>query len=219
MRNKKFQFLALAVLVFLPVAVSAQIFAGSNSTDYSKTPSIGFKVGANLSNVYDTKGEEFEADAKIGFATGAFITIPLTSIIGVQPEILFSQKGYQGSGSVLGSEYSFKRTTNYIDVPLLLTITPIQPLTIVFGPQYSFLLSQSYKFKSDFIDITQEEQFENENLRKNTLGLTGGFDVNISKIVLSARAGWDMLSNDGDGTSNTPRYKNMWYQLTVGFRL
>ncbi len=201
----------VAVLFFATTMVSAQ-------SDASNRVSLGLKFGANLSNVYDTEGEEFEADAKLGMATGLFITLPITHFFGVQPELLFSQKGYRGSGSVLGSDYSFKRTTNYIDVPLLLTFRTGDYLTLLFGPQYSFLLSQNYTFKSDVLDISRDEQFDNENLRKNTFCVTGGVDINLSNIVIGARAGWDVQSNEGDGTSSTPRYKNMWYQATIGYR-
>lgn len=203
--------LIVAAMFFATTMVSAQ-------SDASNRVSLGLKFGANLSNVYDTQGEEFEADAKLGMATGLFITLPITHFLGVQPEILFSQKGYRGSGSVLGSDYSFKRTTNYIDVPLLLTFRRGDYLTLLFGPQYSFLLSQNYTFKSDVLDISRDEQFDNENLRKNTFCVTGGVDINLSNIVIGARAGWDVQSNEGDGTSSTPRYKNMWYQATIGYR-
>ncbi|MBP6634690.1 MAG: PorT family protein [Paludibacter sp.] len=211
MKNRSLLMLIVAAMFFATTMVSAQ-------SDASNRVSLGLKFGANLSNVYDTQGEEFEADAKLGMATGLFITLPITHFLGVQPEILFSQKGYRGSGSVLGSDYSFKRTTNYIDVPLLLTFRTGDYLTLLFGPQYSFLLSQNYTFKSDVLDISRDEQFDNENLRKNTFCVTGGVDINLSNIVIGARAGWDVQSNEGDGTSSTPRYKNMWYQATIGYR-
>lgn len=211
MKNRSLLMLIVAAMFFATTMVSAQ-------SDASNRVSLGLKFGANLSNIYDTQGEEFEADAKLGMATGLFITLPITHFLGVQPEILFSQKGYRGSGSVLGSDYSFKRTTNYIDVPLLLTFRTGDYLTLLFGPQYSFLLSQNYTFKSDVLDISRDEQFDNENLRKNTFCVTGGVDINLSNIVIGARAGWDVQSNEGDGTSSTPRYKNMWYQATIGYR-
>jgi hypothetical protein len=50
------------------------------------------------------------------------------------------------------------------------------------------------------------------------LCLTGGFDITMKHIVLSARAGWDLQENHSDGTSSTPRYKNVWYQGTIGYR-
>lgn len=180
--------------------------------------SIGVKAGANLSNVYDSEDANFQADPKIGFAAGAFLQFPIGSFLGFQPEVMFSQRGFRGSGSILFSEYTFVRTANYIDVPLLLAIKPIPMVTVLVGPQYSYLISQRYVFNNEFINIDQQEEFENENIRKNMLCITGGFDINVKNLVFSARAGWDFLDNNGDGTSSTPRYKNMWTQATIGYR-
>lgn len=188
------------------------------SSDFGEKISIGVKVGANLSNVYDTQGDEFDANAKLGLAVGGFLQIPIGTFLGFHPEVLFSQKGYQGSGSILGSDYNYVRTTNYIDVPLLVAFKVSPAFTFLLGPQYSYLVSQKYYLHTALGDINQEEQFENENLLKNTFCVTSGFDLNVNNIVIGARAGWDVLSNKGDGTSSTPRYKNMWYQATVGYR-
>lgn len=179
---------------------------------------FGIKAGVNLSNVYDTKGEDFVAKAKAGLAVGAFAQVPLGKIIGIQPEILFSQKGFKGTGKILGNPYSYTRTTDYLDIPLLLAIKPVEMLTIVVGPQYSFLLREKNVFENTAFTSIQEKEFKNDNIRKNTLCFLGGGDVNFDKIVISARAGFDVQNNAGDGTSTTPRYKNVWYQATIGFR-
>ncbi|MBN2765475.1 MAG: PorT family protein [Paludibacter sp.] len=205
----------------LLMLIALFVFAGTGmaqTSDFSEKISIGVKAGANISNVYDTQGDEFDADAKLGFAAGAFVQIPLGRFLGFHPEILFSQKGYQGSGSILGSDYNYTRTTNFIDVPLLIALKASPFVTFLVGPQYSYLVSQKYYLHTALGDVTEEEHFENENLLKNTLSVTGGFDINLSSIVIGARAGWDITNNKGDGTSTTPRYKNMWYQATVGYR-
>jgi hypothetical protein len=180
---------------------------------------FGVKGGANYSNQYDSKNSDFTATSKFGFAAGAFLTIPLGQYLGVQPEILFSQKGFKAEGKVLGSPYDLTRTTNYIDVPLLLTIKPIEYVSIVVGPQYSYLIKQKDVFTNNIFSSEQTKEFTNENLRKNVLGFVGGLDVNVKSVVIGLRAGWDVQNNNGDGTTSTPRYKNAWTQLTVGFRL
>ena len=180
---------------------------------------FGPKFGINLSNVYDSKDENFDADAKIGFTGGVFFSLPVGSFLGLQPEILFSQKGFKASGSILGNSYTFTRTLNYIDIPLLVALKPGEMFTILAGPQYSYLLSRKDDFKNSFLNIQQEQEFENDNLRKNTLFFLGGFDLNVNSVVIGARVGWDLYNNNGDGSSTTPRYKNVWYQATFGFRL
>jgi hypothetical protein len=180
--------------------------------------SFGVKLGLNASNIYDTQDDALQSDSKIGFAAGAFLAIPLGKYIGIQPEILLSQRGFKGNGSVLGSTYELTRTTNYLDIPLLFAIKPIGFLTILAGPQYSYLLKQTDKFENSTISFEQEQEFENDDIRKNILCFTGGIDINLKQLVLSARAGWDMQRNRGDGSSTTPRYRNVWYQATVGYR-
>ena len=181
--------------------------------------SIGIKVGSNYSNVFDSKGEQFVADGKYGLAAGAFLSLPVGKLIGIQPEVIYSEKGFKATGAFLGSNYSATRTTTYIDVPILLAIKPISYLTILAGPQYSFLIKQNNNFTGTLAAIDQQKIFDNDNIRKNVLGLTGGVDINLSSFVVSARAGWDVQNNNGDGTSTTPRYKNAWYQATIGYRL
>ena len=194
------------------------MFAQKNSSDFREKLSFGLKAGINISNVYDSQGEQFNADSKLGLAAGVFVALPLGKYFGVQPEILFSQKGYKGSGSLLGSSYSYSYTSNYIDVPLLFAVKPISMITILVGPQYSFLVKDSYTFNSAVINVNQENVFENDNIRKNTLSILGGVDFNFNRIVIGTRVGWDLQANKGDGTSETPRYKNIWYQATIGFK-
>ena len=179
---------------------------------------FGLKVGANNSNVYDSQGEEFEARPKIGFATGVFLAIPIFKAIGAQPEVLFSQKGFRATGRILGGPYEFSRTTSYIDVPLFFALKPAEFLTLLAGPQFSYLLHQRDEFKNVTSSIAQEKEFENDNVRKNTVGFAMGLDINIRHIVLGARAAWDVMDNNGNGTSTTPRYKNVWLQGTLGYR-
>ena len=180
---------------------------------------LGLKIGTNYSNIYDTKGEEFTANGKFGLAAGAFASIPIGSLFAFNPEFLFSQKGFKATSTILGTSYNFTRTSNYIDIPLLVALKPIQFVTIVAGPQYSFLIKQKDEFSNSTYNVEQVQIFDNNNIRKNTLCFTGGLDINIKYLVFSARAGWDMQNNKGDGTSTNPRYKNVWYQFTLGYRL
>jgi hypothetical protein len=196
----------------------AQTETTSSTTDNREKLFFGLKVGTNYSNVYDSQGEDFVADAKFGLAGGAFVSIPIGSFFGIQPEVLFSQKGYKSTGTFLGSSYSMTRTTDYLDIPLLVAIKPIENVSILFGPQFSYLMKQKDDFTGGTITSTQEETYTNDNYRKNTFCLTGGADLNIDHLVIGLRAGWDVENNNGDGTTTTPRYKNMWYQATIGYR-
>ena len=210
--------------LFLLITISILITAYSNaqnskSTDTRNILQIGFKAGINSSNVYDAQGEQFVASSKIGFVGGAFVSIPIGTLFGFQPELLFSQKGFKGTGIMLGNPYSFTRTTSYIEIPLLLQIKPTTFLTVVVGPQYSYLTKQKDEFTSTSYSTAQEQEFANDNILKNILSFIGGIDFNSNPFVLSLRTAWDLQNNNGDGTSTTPRYKNVWYQATIGIKI
>ena len=180
---------------------------------------FGIKAGMNVSNVWDEQGADFVADPKLGAAGGVFLAVPIGKYFGVQPEVLFSQKGFKGGGSLLGFPYSFTRTTSYIDVPILLQFKPIEYFTLLAGPQFSYLLKEKNVYTFGSNSSEQEQAFSNEDVRNNILGFVVGADVTVKAFVLSARAGWDFQNNNKNGVSTTPRYKNQFLQLTIGFRI
>jgi hypothetical protein len=210
-KKMKRNILSMVALVIMANTLTAQ----SSSSQIH----IGVKAGLNYSNIYDSQGEKYTADGKVGFAAGGFVSIPLGGLLGIQPEILFSQKGFQATSSILGSNVTLTRTTNYIDVPIFLSIKPSEMLTILVGPQYSYLIKQNDVFTNPIVNVNVNQDFSADNIRKNTLCLVGGVDINLNNIVLGARVGLDMYNNNGDGTTTTPRYKNVWAQATIGFRL
>ncbi len=177
---------------------------------------IGFKGGINNSNVYDESGDQFVANNKGGFVFGGYMSIPFDVIVGFQPEILVSQKGFDASGMYFGGSYNFRRTTTYLDIPLQLQIKAGPLFSFLVGPQYSYLLSTRDEYGNGTVTETQEEEISNDNFRKNIFGAVVGGDIHLNSLCLSARAGWDLTRNHGNGTSSTPRYKNHWIQFTIG---
>lgn len=205
----------IALVAFGTTSMKAQL---TSTTDNRENFTLGLKLGGNYSNVYDSEGEDFVADGKFGFVAGAFVVIPLGKFIGIQPEILYTQKGYKATGSFLGGNYQMTRTTDFIEVPILLSIKPVEYISILFGPQFSYLTKQTDKFTGGILTSEQIQEYENSNLRKNTLGFVGGADLNFDHFVLGLRAGWDFQKNDGNGNNSIPRYKNMFYQATLGYK-
>lgn len=209
----------LNIAIFMAVSTSVVIAQDdSESKDNREKLQFGLKAGVNNSNVYDSKGEEFDADSKFGFVGGAVIVIPLGKYLGLQPEVLLSQKGFRANGRILNNTYSFTRTTTYLDIPLQLALKPSEFITLLAGPQFSYLLKQQDVFSNSVYSYEQENEFKQDNVRKNTLGAVVGLDINLKHITLGARMAWDLQTNAGDGTSSTPRYKNVWLQATLGYR-
>src|SRR4051812_4357635 len=121
-----FQLLKLNVMkkiTYILASVLLIISARSNAQDDTREKiHLGGKIGLNISNVYDTKGENYSTDPKAGFVGGGFIAIPIGKYLGIQPEVLFAQKGYSATTAQEGSTYTYTRTTDHLEIPLLLQI-------------------------------------------------------------------------------------------------
>jgi hypothetical protein len=206
--------IALGILIsFGALAQEKQI---SPSGDTRENFKFGFKAGANLANVYDEQGQDFVAENKIGFVGGAFLSIPIGKFIGFQPEVLYSQKGFKATGTTILGKYDFERTSTFLDIPLQLQIKPIDGVTLLVGPQYSYLMETKNKFNGS-ASSTQENGINNENYKKNIFGFVIGADFNVDMLVIGLKAGWDISKSDSDGNSSNPRYKNQILQLTLGY--
>jgi len=180
--------------------------------------SLGVKGGLNIANVYDSQAENFSADPKLGYAVGGFLTIPLSGALAIQPEVVYSQKGYSATSTTIKSSYKLAYTFNYIDVPLLVVLRMSEGIHIVVGPQINFLLSSTSKFKSGNLSDKTKTDY-NDGWRKNTIAGHLGFDFNFGKLLISPRYSIDLQDNNGKGVATNPRFKNMFLQLTIGYRL
>jgi hypothetical protein len=207
--------------VLIASVLATTIYAQNTGNDMIKSvrekPGIGLKAGVNISSIYDSRGDDLSNSARVGFAGGVFLSLPIGPYVGLQPEVLYSQKGFSGSGNISVSSYKYTRRVDFLDIPLLLQIKPSEHLFIVAGPMYSFLLNKRVEIKSGSVTLEQQTQIENYNIRKNVFGVTGGIDLIAYPLVISGRVGFDLQHNNGDGTSTDPRYKNAWIQATLGF--
>ena len=108
---------------FIPTAVSAQA-------------SLGIKGGLSFATL-SNKSPDF--DNRTGFAAGVALDLR-SGLIGIQPEVLYVQKGVTPNGTPSGTSPKL----DYIEVPVLLKLslgTPgIQPMVYA-GPSAGFRLS------------------------------------------------------------------------------
>jgi hypothetical protein len=223
------------VAIALMLATSSTLFAQVDSVavitvDSVAVPNVntlnndspfhfGIKIGTNYSGVYDSEGEDFDPRAKFGFAGGFFATLPVTVGVAIQPEVLFSQKGFIATGTLYDRSYKVKRITNFIDVPVFFVLRPFPALSLLVGPQYSYLINQKNEFYNATTTIQQELAFDDEEaMRRSNMAFVIGADLNRKRLVLSGRIGWDLLQNSSATEVTTPQYKNWWGQLTLGYR-
>lgn len=91
-------------------------------------------------------------------------------------------------------------------------------ISVLAGPQYSYLMKQKDVFTSSASSFAQETEFKNDDVRNNLLAFIGGVDITLKHLVVGGRIGWDLQNNYANSNATTPRYKNVWYQATIGYR-
>lgn len=208
---KKLMILSAVTLFAGAVQLNAQVVAKTTGVH------LGLRAGANLSNIVQNNSTDFSTGSKIGANAAIFLELPLASVFSIQPELQFSQKGYKNTGTYLGSAYEYKQTTNFIEVPLLAKIKPVKNFGILLGPQFSFLMSTKTKFTVNNATYESLVKTDNDNLRKNIVGGVIGIEATAANFVVGLRYSRDFQTNNGDGSSSTPRYKNQVTALSVGF--
>lgn len=134
---KKTTFL-LATLATVAACASAQ----------AQSVRLGLRAGANYANLAGDVQNESTYNNKLGFLGGAVLNVGVTDngFFSVQPEILYSQKGFENKPveytNVLGGKQKREGNVNYnyLDVPVLLKVNA-GGFVAEAGPQYSYLLS------------------------------------------------------------------------------
>lgn len=199
---KKLIFLAAGLL--LAGAVNAQV-------------KIGVTGGLDVSNIIKTNDNNFDTKYTTGFNAGVMLEIPVVSILSIQPEVVYAQKGYKAN--VTGGD--FTQTRNFIDVPLMAKLRLADNFAVVLGPQFSFATSTTNVY-SNGISTSSQTQYNNDrdNLRKNIVGGVAGFSIDLSKSVdFHARYALDLQKNNGDGSSYTPEFRNQVFQFGLAFKV
>jgi hypothetical protein len=146
-------FFVLALMVIVSPYIQAQKGGGGRG---------GMQFGVKLGPSFSTwTGEDAEAgpgESKkmiIAPHLGVFMTIPLTTMLSLQPELLFSAQGVKYTYE---DGYKEKYLTNHLNVPIALRIQMPSGFYIIVGPQVGFSLGGKYKW--EFEDEDGEEDLE-----------------------------------------------------------
>jgi outer membrane immunogenic protein len=205
-------------LIFLPAIVCMAIMGSINIAHaQSMKPRLGIKAGANLMTLgkYEAAGTTFDYDHRFGFQGGLFADLPLASNLTFMPQVLYSQKGGTVKATVGATTGEIKSRVNYLDVPLSVGIKPTPDITIFFGPQVSFLLSQTSDTYVNGAATTTST--DTKDLRKSMIGGNVGIGFNLnSNVTLNANYTMDFQSVGNDNI-NQGKTKNSGFGLGLGY--
>ena len=159
----------------------------------------GIKLGLNYTNA--TGADVKDAKAVLGLAAGGFMTYSFTDMWAVQPEILYSQKGYKYEASIFGITVASSVATTYLDIPILARLNiptegTVKPF-IVLGPSIGILLSA--KAKASIAGITVGTADIKADSASTDMGLVVGAGVQSGTMTYDLRYQMGLSALDKDG--------------------
>lgn len=142
---------------------------------------FGLKGGMNLASI---KNEgPANGKSRIGFNAGALLQLRLQDKFLLQPELLYSVKGYRTASTQFIEEATV--SLNYINVPVLLGFQPAKNLSLLLGPEFGFLSSARSKVGGNNTDVSR---------------IYGDFDIGVDLGVachFNKKMGLDLRYNYG----------------------
>ncbi len=203
------------VLVFSLIALVTTVVQGQNVF-------IGVKGGLNISNI--TSDYYSENNGRTGFHLGGLAEFPISDIFSVQTEVLYSNLGAEvfiislGGGPVK-TEYKL----DYIQVPVLGKIYPIENLSFEIGPSFNLLINENaerpglpdiYDDDGNFVrSQTDIEPFGS----KFELGGSVGVSYKFKGVFLIGARFTKGISRAFDRPDSKDDAKNNSFQFGIGF--
>lgn len=193
---------------------------------------FGVRGGANLSNLSGDLRDEELFENKVSFHGGVTLNFPLVEdFISLQPELLYSRKGFKTSGEEYTNLLLQKRRRegsmnyNYLDLPILANINT-GPVYFELGPQLSYLLSvnnetEVYDGSGNLIASSRDEKSK-EGLSDFEIGYVAGLGFRASNgISLGLRyngAFSDFVKEDVNFEGDLSNARHSVFMLTLGLR-
>jgi hypothetical protein len=175
----------------------------------------GVKGGITMSNLYINEPDMDNENARFGFHLGFFSKVLFAETFGIQPEILFTNKGtsatYEG---LINQTVDFN--LNYIDIPVMLVYRPLEIVEVHAGPYVGLLLNSNIKY-SGLIDGENELNRDNFNTIDYGIGLGLEFDFGLVKAGLRYNLGLKEVAFSTVAQSLMGDSKHSYGQIYVAF--
>jgi hypothetical protein len=185
------------------IILSLGLLAGISATAQAQA-TFGVKAGASLTNFVGDNVSD-NAKNKVGFVGGLVANLAVNDMFSIQPEVLFSQKGYKLADS--------QSNLNYIDVPVMVKVNTGDNGSGLFfelGPQFGLLMSA----KDEHVDF--KDQFNTFDF-----GYAAGLGYQLEgglNFGLRYNGGITNVLKDGAfGIAGQQKSRNSAFQLSVGY--
>ncbi|WP_066835398.1 porin family protein [Rufibacter ruber] len=210
------------IVLFIAAAFSISFAQAQNG------PRVGIKAGVSYSNLSGDLDNQDIYDNKFGFTGGLTANFPLTSdgFLSIQPELLYTQKGYQYSDekfSRAGVDYKYKGDVNfnYLELPVLLRVNA-GGLFFEGGPQLSYLLGvrNNTEIQVGGNKYEDKDVIDKDDLSELEIGYAAGIGYQLQNgLSLGLRYNGSINSLAKEDKDELTNARHSAFLLTVGFLL
>ncbi|MCX2741244.1 porin family protein [Pontibacter anaerobius] len=182
--------------------VPSRVMQNHNLLSRSPNSGIGIKGGVNFASVHGSEKDKFgDVNSHTSFHAGVFAQFGLGNFFSLQPELLYSRKGYERQDSVFRMDY--------LEVPVLAVFNISDNLSVHLGPQVGVMVSA--KVEDEEIDMEPYNTFD--------YGLSAGLEGKLGRFRLGTRyvhGFGDLRKQDSDGSNINEDIKNGVIQVYLG---
>jgi hypothetical protein len=200
--------------------LTCTIIALVSTNGFGQSMNIGVKVGINDAT---TGGADASSQSITSFNAGMFATFNVAGLLALQPELLYTMKGYKASypvmdevGPIPFGSGNVTAKISYLEIPVLLKLNTsslsIIRLNIFAGPEVAFKLSS----KATSGSPSSEQDLQNINSTDFGIIVGAGININLPITTLMADIRYDIGMRALDSSSNPPDIKNRVLTLNVG---
>ena len=216
-------FLLLSICSFSLAALAQQSVDGvRSSTDYAPSTSdsrnngFGIKGGLNFIDLHGSNTENYSDLSNLKtYHVGVYAQFGINDKVSIQPEILFSRKGFDDRAASSGSGASNpvrETRLDYIQVPVLFVYNFLDNVSVHVGPQASLLVRVK--------DQGEEKSIDGAGFHSLDYGVVGGLEARVGPARVGARydLGLAKIYEDPSATGRQAfsNVKNGAFQVYVG---
>ena len=194
------------------VIISFVMLTTATATSYAQKLHVGVVAGANM---YKITGRSYDNKSQTGFSAGAYGEYTISRLLAIQPELLFSQTignlDPNSFSQIYPGAISSKVYLNYISLPVMVAFKPTPEISVLLGPQYSYLVSQT-------TGLLPGNAYGNKDAyKKSDVSLVFGGQLNLNKVKIGIRYTVGLQDINNINPSDTWKYHGFHFYL--GYRL
>lgn len=196
------------------VLISFVLLTTVTATTNAQKLHLGVVAGANM---YNVTGRSFTEKFHTGFSAGVYGEYTINRLMAIQPELLWNQVRAKTDGDfnqiygTYGGVSDADVYLNYISLPVMFAFKPAPEISVLIGPQYSYLINQTSGL------LQAPGYTDKDAFSKSEFSLVFGGQLNLGRVKVGARYSVGLSNLNGINSSDEWRYHG--FHLYLGFRL